>query len=80
MRETLSMPGMLKQVRAVFNKISAKVSERSGHLKKRVANNKIISLTDHLMAGLAVFHLKFPSLLKYVSGIIDSSSTFESFS
>lgn len=57
---------MLKLVRTVFNKLSnGKEKQAKTKAKKRDTNNKLISLADHLMAGLAVFNLKFPSLLKY---------------
>jgi len=52
-RKTLSIPGMLKQVRSVFGKIvdTCKGSE--------------YALLDVLMSGLAIFWLKYPSLLKF---------------
>jgi hypothetical protein len=46
------MPGMQSIVRKVFNKIPDKVSGA-------------ISLVDCLSSGLAIFNLKYPSLLKY---------------
>ena len=52
-RKTLSIPGMLKQVRSAFGKIvdTCKGSE--------------YKLIDVLMSGLAIFWLKYPSLLKF---------------
>ena len=52
-RKTLSIPGMLKQVRSAFGKIvdTCKGSE--------------YGLIDVLMSGLAIFWLKYPSLLKF---------------
>lgn len=46
------MPGMQAMMRNVFNKIPDKV-------------NGAISLVDCLSSGLAIFNLKYPSLLKY---------------
>lgn len=52
-RKTLSIPGMLKQVHRAFGKIvdTCKGSD--------------YALIDVLMSGLAVFWLKYPSLLKF---------------
>ena len=41
------------------------MTDESKGTNNRVSNNEKIPLADHLMAGLAVFNLKFPSLLKY---------------
>lgn len=56
MRGALSAPGLLREVRKCFEPISDPVAGR-----KRV-------LADYLMSGLAVFGLKFPSLLKFDRG------------
>ena len=52
-RKTLSIPGMLKQVRSALGKI---VDTCQGSEYK---------LIDVLMSGLAIFWLKYPSLLKF---------------
>lgn len=54
LRKTLSAPGLLKTVRNEFEKIS---EHRSGVVK--------YSLPDVLMSGLAMFGLKYPSLLQF---------------
>ena len=54
LRKTLSAPGLLKTIRDSF----ASVPDSRG---SRVE----IALCDALMAGLAVFGLKYPSLLKF---------------
>lgn len=51
---TLSAPGMLFAVKQVFDKIPDPCMTRSN-----------ITLTDCLMSGLAIFSLKFPSLLQF---------------
>lgn len=53
-RKHLSIPGLLILVRSVFSNIS-------DHRK----NNVKISLPDALMSGLAMFLLKYSSLLKF---------------
>ena len=53
LRKSLSHPGLLKAVRKEFEAIP--------ETKPTAA----ISLTDHLMSGLAVFSLKCPSLLQF---------------
>ncbi len=52
-RRTLSAPGLLKAIRRCFEAVP---DPKTGGL---------IPLTDHLMAGLAVFGLKYPSLLQF---------------
>lgn len=54
LRQYLSAPGLLKAVRECF----AKITDHRPHKPE-------IALVDALMAGLAVFSLKFPSLLKF---------------
>jgi hypothetical protein len=56
-RKHLSAKGLLELVREEFNKINPRV------LSKRTS--KPISLVDCLMSGLAIFSLKFPSLLQF---------------
>ncbi len=53
-RTKLSISGMLYTVRGCF-----------GREKLRTLQNSSRSLTDYLMSGLAVFSLKFPSLLQF---------------
>ena len=50
-RRYLSAPGLIKEVRACFERI-----EDNG-------NGKVFSLSDCLMSGFAVFSLKYPSYL-----------------
>ncbi len=52
-RRHLSMPGMLRAVRACFGRVPNPVRTRG------------ISLPDCLMSGLAVFSFKMPSLLQF---------------
>jgi hypothetical protein len=54
LRKNLSAPGLLGVVKKSFEKISDTCIARSK-----------ISLTDCLMSGLAIFGLKFPSLLQF---------------
>jgi hypothetical protein len=53
-RKTLSMPALLKKVRQSFEKIA---DYRKGKID--------YSLPDVLMSGLAIFSLKYPSLLAF---------------
>ena len=53
-RKHLSAPGLLKTLRSCFQKVA---DQRSGKVD--------IALVDALMSGLAVFGLKYPSLLKF---------------
>ena len=53
LRGTLSAPGLLRVVRACFDKLEDPVSGRR------------FSLSECLMSGLAVFGLKYPSLLRF---------------
>ena len=53
-RKQLSMPGLLQTVRKNFSQISLLQCERA-----------TIPLSDCLMSGLAVFSLKYPSLLQF---------------
>ena len=56
-RDKLSMAGFLEEVRHEFRKIP-----------EPVARTSQIPLTDCLMSGLAVFSLKYPSLLQFEKG------------
>ncbi len=51
MRKTLSAPGLLKEVRACFDRIEDPIASRG------------LNQTDCLMSGLAVFGMKYASLL-----------------
>ena len=53
LRRTLSAPGLLRVVRACFDEVEDPVSGRR------------FRLSDCLMSGLAVFGLKYPSLLQF---------------
>lgn len=55
-RKQLSAPGLLSIVHNAFSKVPD-----PGTFTKNV----VISITDHLMSGLAIFGLKCPSLLHY---------------
>lgn len=57
-KKQLSAKGMLSQIRSIFEKIPD-LPRSSRGLKSK------ISLADCLMSGLAVFGLKFPSLLQF---------------
>jgi len=52
-RQSLSIPGLLQETRLCFENIPDKKSNCS------------IPLVDHLMSGMAVFGLKYPSLLQF---------------
>jgi len=52
-RKALSAPGLLNTARHCFSQVKDKVANRD------------ISLTDCLMSGLAIFGLKYPSLLQF---------------
>ena len=52
-REQLSLPGMLKKAGVIFHKITDPLK----------TNRHKISLRDCMMSGLAIFLLKYPSLL-----------------
>ena len=54
-KQAFSPAGLIQSVYKVFSKIAE---------PKRTANSAI-PLIDHLMSGLAIFGLKFPSLLQY---------------
>jgi hypothetical protein len=56
-RKHLSDDGLLSVVHSEFNKIK--------HQQKLTKRSKAIALTDCLMSGVAMFGLKFPSLLKF---------------
>jgi len=53
LRKTVSAPGLLKAVRGCFERIADPLASRG------------LTLTDTLMSGLAVFGLKYPSLLQF---------------
>ena len=53
LRQSLSLPGLLKETRQCFSAIPDSKA------------NCNIPLVDHLMSGLAVFGLKYPSLLQF---------------
>ena len=55
-RKDLSMPGMLRTLRTCFEAIPDPKAKAQ------------VPLSDHLMCGLALFGLKFPSLLKFDEG------------
>ena len=55
-RKDLSMPGMLRAVRRCFDTIADPKA------------NTCLPLTDHLMSGMALFGLKFASLLQFDQG------------
>jgi len=57
-KKQLSAKGMLTKVRSIFNKIPEPQRDNRG-LKSK------ISISDCLMSGLALFGLKFPSLLQF---------------
>ena len=52
-RKDLSMPGMLAEMRRCFERVEDPVASRG------------VTLADCLMSGLAVFALKYPSLLQF---------------
>ena len=54
-REQLSLPGMLKKAGVIFHKITDPLK----------TNRHKISLRDCMMSGLAIFLLKYPSLLSF---------------
>lgn len=55
-RKQLSAPGLLNAIYRQFSKIPD---------PREFSKDTVISITDHLMSGLAVFGLKCPSLLDY---------------
>jgi hypothetical protein len=63
-KKQLSAKGMLAKVRTAFNKIPESARDSRG-LKPK------ISLPDCLMSGLAIFGMKFPSLLQFDAGLND---------
>lgn len=65
-KKQLSARGMLEKVRAAFAKIPEPPRDCRG-LKSK------LSLTDCLMSGLALFGLKFPSLLQFDQGLNDDA-------
>jgi hypothetical protein len=65
-KKQLSARGMLVKVRSVFSQIPEPIRDTRG-LKSK------IPLVDCLMSGLAVFGLKFPSLLQFDQGLDDDT-------
>ena len=59
LRKILSLPGLLNTVKSCFKKIADKNSPKARGPKSNT------TLQDYLMCGLAIFNLKFPSLLQY---------------
>ena len=59
LRKSLSHPGLLRAIRNVFESVPD---------PKKTAK---IPLVDHLMSGLAIFGLKYPSLLQFDQGRAD---------
>jgi len=59
-RKHLSIPGMLRQCRKNFDALPDTMEKRSG-----------ITLSECLMSGLALFGLKYPSLLQFDRGMDD---------
>ena len=55
-RKTLSAPGLLRELRSCFDRIEDNITHRG------------LTLTDCLMSGLAVFGLKYASLLRFRPG------------
>ena len=52
-RQALSAPGLLKEVRTCFARVEDGVASRG------------LTLTECLMSGLAIFAMKYPSLLQF---------------
>jgi hypothetical protein len=65
-KKHLSSKGLLTKLRSVFSQIPEPQKDKRG-LKTR------IPLVDCLMSGLAVFGLKFPSLLQFDQGLNDDA-------
>ena len=65
-KRQLSARGMLEKVRSIFGAIPEPPKDNRG-LKSK------IPLTDCLMSGLALFGLKFPSLLQFDQGLNDEA-------
>ena len=61
-RKDLSAPGLLSIIHQQFLKVPD---------PREFTKNVAISITDHLMSGLAVFSLKCPSLLNYEKKRLD---------
>ena len=64
-KKQLSAKGMLAKVRSIFEQIPEPLRDPRGVGTK-------IPLPDCLMSGLAVFGLKFPSLLQFDQGLDDA--------
>lgn len=63
-KKQLSVTGMLNKIRSIFDQVP-EPSRSSRGLKTK------ISISDCLMSGLAMFSLKFPSLLQFDQGLND---------
>ena len=61
-RKDLSMPGLLREMRECFDRVPDLIISRG------------ITLSDCLMAGLAMFSLKIPSMLKYDQFRLDENT------
>lgn len=61
-RKHLFLPGLLDRTRHAFDKIKDNVNQRTA-----------INLTDCLMSGMAMFGLKYPSLLQFESHARDEN-------
>lgn len=61
-KKQLSIKGMLAKIRFIFSQVPNPVRDTRG-LKVN------IPLVDCLMSGLAIFGLKFPSLLQFDQGL-----------
>ena len=66
-KKHLSAKGLLREVRQFFNSISQPE-------KKGAGNSPTFPLADCLMSGLALFSLKFPSLLQFDKAITDEKT------
>ncbi|OAD23235.1 hypothetical protein THIOM_000938, partial [Candidatus Thiomargarita nelsonii] len=62
-RQKLSMPGLLQELKSFFQTI-----------KEPVIRKGAISLVDCLLSGLAIFSLKYPSLLQFDKSRLDPVS------
>ena len=61
LRKSLSAPGLLREVRVCFQAI------------KDATVGRGLTLVDYLLSGLAVFGLKYPSLLQFDAGREDET-------
>jgi len=63
-KKHLSAKGLLDLVHKVFQEIP-EINPKANNVEERTPRKKTISLCDCLMSGLAVFGLKYPSLLQF---------------